>query len=203
MPNDFAKKRAPRKKRGGASKQNKKQSAPIGLWLFTLLLAGSLAGGLSYLKWFKSDKPKQEQVKTTKPRATQTKQTETTTSNTQKEETSSDDDIPLYNLHEDLINKEVIISEEDLKLPETKNKYYYTMPCGSFRESFRADELKAKIAMTGNPSKIDAVQYKGETWYRVQLGPFNRKRAAESVRHRLQDNNVHGCIINPHLIKKK
>jgi cell division protein FtsN len=199
MPNDFAKKKAPRKSRG-ASRQNKKQSAPIGLWIVTILMVAGLAGGLSYLKWFKTDK---QELVLAKPKQITPKQKKPAVNITQTAVTSSDDDIPLYNLHEDLINKEVVISAEDLKLPDNVNKYYYTMPCGSFRESFRADELKAQIAMTGNTSKIDAVQYKGETWYRVQLGPFNRKRAAESVRHRLQDNNVHGCIINPHLIKKK
>jgi len=57
MPKDFAKKKAPHKKRG-ASRQNKKGSAPIVLWLFTILLVSAFASGLIYLKWFKHDKSK-------------------------------------------------------------------------------------------------------------------------------------------------
>jgi len=196
MPKDFAKKKSPRKTRG-ASRSNKKQSPPIVLWMFTILLIGGFVSGLIYLKLFKNEsikpivkvEPKQQ---TAKPKPKKEVKNQTT-----------DDDIPLYNLHDDLINKEVKISEEDLKLPDNLNKYYYSMRCGSFRETRRAEELKVNIAMTGNSSVIKTIKSKGETWYRVELGPFSRKRAAESIRHRLQDNNIHDCLINPHLIKKK
>lgn len=194
MPKDYAKKKAPNKKRG-ASRKKKKKSVPLALWLFTVALVISFASGLIYLKWYKPHtdiKPKAK-VTTTKKKVSKP---------TAQKQVKQEDDVPMYDLHQDLTNKKVEIPEEDLKIPDNIDKYYYSMPCGSFRELSRADELKARIAMTGNNSSIIAVQYKGETWHRVQLGPFNRKRNAESVRHRLRDNDIHGCIINRHFVNQ-
>ncbi len=217
MPKDYAKNKKPRKN-SGASRQSRDQSTPLVLWFLAFLLVAAFISALVYLKWYQSDSPskpevvtntqtkeqnseskkgsvpKSEIVKTTKP--VQTKAVKKT-----EKPVDKDQEIPLYDLHEDLTNKEVIISQEDLTLPDNVNKYTYSMPCGSFRENYRAEELKAQIAMTGNNSTISAVKYKQETWYRVVLGPFNKKRTAESIRHRLQDNNINGCIITPHLIK--
>jgi len=80
-------------------------------------------------------------------------------------------------------------------------KYYYLMPCGSFKNQQPADELKARIGMTGYSSDIIQTQADGNTWHRVQLGPFSRKRKAERIRHRLQDNDIIGCIIYRHIRK--
>jgi len=202
MPKDFAKNKSPRKSRG-ASRQNKKKSPPIFLWLIALLLVGSFASGLIYLKWFKVDKNSAGKVNSavvSKP--TQSKQNKNSDSAPSKT-VLKEEDIPLYNLHEDLINKEVKIPEEDLKLPENSSKYYYTMFCGSFRDLYRAEELKADIALTGNHSTIKTVQVRGETWHQVKLGPFNRKRAGEQVRHRLQDNDIQGCEIRTYIKRKQ
>lgn len=194
MPRDFANKKSTPKKRGASRKKQQKKPVPVVLWLFTLVLVSALTTGLVYLKWYKpADKtvtntPTQVETKKSAPSASATSQ--------------PDEDIPLYNLHEDLTNKTVEIPPEDLKLPDNLDKYYYSMPCGSFREARLAEELKAKIAMTGNNSDMAAVKYKGETWYRVQLGPFSRKRTAEKVRHRLQDNGIQGCLINRHIKSK-
>lgn len=190
MAKDYAhKSKASRK--AGASRKKHKATVPLALWLFTAFLLLALVSGLSYLKWFT-------------PKASQSAPNKTTTSKTQNQSSKKStiaDEIPSYNIYDDLTNKKVEIPEEDLTLPNNSNKYYYLMSCGSFRAASRADELKAQIAMTGNNSIIKPVQYKGETWYRVELGPFSYKRAAESIRHRLQDNSIHNCIINRHLKK--
>lgn len=75
------------------------------------------------------------------------------------------------------------------------------MPCGSFREISRAEELEAQVALAGYSSKINKVTVKSGVWYRVELGPFSSKRKAESIRHRLQDNGMNYCKIWPKKIK--
>ena len=105
--------------------------------------------------------------------------------------------MPFYKTHEEMLNKTVEIPIEDLKLPEDEHKYVYLMPCGSFRDSQRAEELKAQIAFLGFESKVNRVNVESGLWHRVELGPFKSKRRAESVRHRLQDNGFDYCKIWP------
>ena len=198
MPRDYAKKKSSKNKRG-ASRSRKKKPFPTALVLLAIVLVSASAAGLIYLKWYFKPSAKV----THSPQPAQQKKSNKTLSTKkaaeQKVDKSTGDDIPLYDLHQDLTNKQVEIPAEDLKLPDNLDKYYYSMPCASFRERSRAEELKARIAMTGNNSQILEASYKGEKRYRVQLGPFTRKRSAEAVRHRLQDNNIQGCLINRHL----
>ena len=195
MPKDYAKKSKP-KKRGASRKQNE-PAVPMVVWLFTFVFVGGLVAGLGYLK-FAPKKTNQQPAKV----ATKANQSQSKNQKSTEQDVDSNDDVPIYNIHKTLTTKKVEIPEEDLKPAEDANKYVYLMPCGSFRESFRAEELKATIAMTGNTSTLNQVQYKGETWYRVELGPYSRKRKAETVRHRLQDNGIHDCRIIPRLREK-
>jgi len=193
MPRDYAKKKTPKKTKRGASRGKKQATVPMGLWLFTAAAVLALTAGLIYLKWIKQ--PSATPVTQVAKQPTSSAQTENSSTSNQV------DEVPFYDVHKDLTNKKVEIPKEDLKLPDNYKKYFYTMPCGSFRDPARADELKAMIGLTGNNSNITDVQWKGETWYRVQLGPFNSKRTAEKIRHRLQDNGIHDCRITPHLKK--
>ncbi|TQV73808.1 hypothetical protein FLL45_13135 [Aliikangiella marina] len=200
MPRDYAKKSAPKKKKRGASRGKKQATVPLGLWLITVAAVLGLAGALIYIKWFN---PKsQSSIVSPKPQqSSASKSTNSTNKSINNSGVDEVDEVPFYEVHKDLTNKKVEIPKEDLKLPDHYKKFFYTMPCGSFREPSRADELKAMIAMSGSSSEISQVQYQGTTWYRVQLGPFNSKRAAERIRHRLQDNGIHDCKINQHLKK--
>ncbi|MCW8876304.1 MAG: SPOR domain-containing protein [Kangiellaceae bacterium] len=194
MPKDYAKKRKPKKR--GASRQSKKNAVSIGVWFVAFVFVGGLTAGLVYLKWFNPQPIK----KAVEKKAVQQK---TQPMKAVDGAAVGEDEVPIYNIHKDLTNKKVEIPAEDLKPSEDINKYVYLMPCGSFRESTRAEELKAKIGFTGNNSQVNPVKYKGETWYRVELGPFSRKRTAEKVRHRLQDNGIHDCRIIPRLREKQ
>jgi cell division protein FtsN len=71
----------------------------------------------------------------------------------------------------------------------------YIMQCGSFRQNESAQELRAIIAFQGLESRILTSNGKNGLWYRVVLGPYERKRNAERHRHILRDANVNGCKI--------
>ncbi|WP_196140103.1 SPOR domain-containing protein [Aliikangiella sp. G2MR2-5] len=198
MAKDYAKKRKPKKR--GASRKAGNSGIPAGVWLLAIIFVGGLIGGLTYLKLMPPQKQSTKSSSTsTNKKSNISQPRKEVAQDSSPDSPEIDDDFPIYNVHEDLVNRKVEIPEEDLKPSEDINKYIYLMPCGSFRERERAEELKATIAMTGNSSDINKVKYKGEDWYRVELGPFNRKRQAEKVRHRLQDNNVHDCRIIPRL----
>ncbi|MFC3121152.1 SPOR domain-containing protein [Agaribacter flavus] len=78
-------------------------------------------------------------------------------------------------------------------LPESDKKYI--MQCFSVRSIERAEALRAKIALQGLEAKVVESNGNNGHWYRVVLGPYDRKRAAEKDRHQLKRANIPGCII--------
>ena len=85
--------------------------------------------------------------------------------------------------------------EVDVPKQETKPKRPYQMQCGSFRTESQANALKANIAFQGIEAEVRKVKGKTGIWYKVVLGPFPHKRAAERQRHKLQRANINGCQI--------
>ncbi|MCL1079201.1 sporulation protein [Parashewanella spongiae] len=85
--------------------------------------------------------------------------------------------------------------EVDVPKKEVKPKRPYQMQCGSFRTEAQADSLKANIAFQGLEAEVRKVKGKTGTWYKVVLGPYPHKRAAERQRHKLQRGNINGCQI--------
>lgn len=197
MARDYAKNKG-KKKKSGASRGKKKSSVSNALLIITIALVSGLIGLLVYLKWFQvgsMDPLKGKEITSkTEPRKQQPPKN-------QLKKQTPDDEVPFYKTHEEMINKTVEIPIEDLKLPEDEHQYLYLMPCGSFRDSQRADELKAQIAFLGFESKINQVNVESGLWHRVELGPFKSKRKAESIRHRLQDNGFNYCKIWPKKIR--
>jgi cell division protein FtsN len=201
MAKDYAKGKG-KKKKSGASRGKQNKSAPKGLILTALILVAGLITLLVYLKLYQpsvASKPKASQntVKKVQPKQLATpKKTEKKPKNLDEE-----DEVPFYKTHKEMLNKTVEIPIEDLKLPESEHQYEYLMPCGSFRDAKRADELKAQIAFAGFESSINQVTVESGIWYRVELGPFKSKRKTESIRHRLQDNGFNYCKIWPKKVK--
>jgi cell division protein FtsN len=191
MPKDYAKAKKGRKK-SGASRSKNNGNKPIGLMIVTFFLAAALIALLVYLKWF--------QPASINPTDNSGKQAETIKPKQADKEADAeplDEEVPFYKTHEEMVNKTVEIPLEDLKLPDDANKYEYLMPCGSFRDIARAEELEAQIALAGYESQVNQVTVESGVWYRVELGPFKSKRTAESIRHRLQDNGLNYCKIWP------
>jgi len=87
-----------------------------------------------------------------------------------------------------------ILKTKEIKVDipvETKPTKPYQMQCGSFRQKNDAESLKAKIAFQGLTSMVK----KTGNWYRVILGPYERKRLAEKHRHKLQRAKINGCQV--------
>ncbi len=71
----------------------------------------------------------------------------------------------------------------------------FVMQCGSFRTETRAEELKAKLAFQGMESRVLESNGTNGLWYRVVLGPYDKKRDAERARHQLRQADIRGCKI--------
>lgn len=172
--------RAPRKKASP-----KKQASPILFFFGGIFL--TLVGVLAWLfitqpetvkAWF----PKKNTTAVSQEQAKPSKQTvkETTTN-------SAEDDQLDY--HQILTNKELEV-EKDPTAAVSSNRRYI-MQCGASKALEKAEALKAQIAFIGLQAKVS----EKNNWYRVQLGPYSSKRAAESDRHKLQNNDFNDCRI--------
>ena len=91
---------------------------------------------------------------------------------------------------ENLKTKKIEVGQYDVKQSGP-----YKMQCGSFKTNAQAESLKAKMAFAGIESKIQTAQGKYNTWYKVVLGPYARKRTAEQDKHKLRNNKINGCQI--------
>ncbi len=91
---------------------------------------------------------------------------------------------------EELENKDVPVESVELE-----DKGPFKMQCASFRNEADAERMKAQIAFAGFESDVKSAQGTSGIWYKVVLGPFERKRDAEKTRHILKRNDITGCQI--------
>ena len=72
----------------------------------------------------------------------------------------------------------------------------YWLQAGAFAEEREADNLKAKIALTGLEASVRpvAIADKG-TLYRVRLGPYQSLDDANRIKTTLSQNGVAAAII--------
>ena len=71
----------------------------------------------------------------------------------------------------------------------------YIMQCAALRSQDSAESLKARIAFTaGLSSSLQVVNGAGGAVYKVMVGPFNGKAAADAANRKLQGSGISGCI---------
>lgn len=78
---------------------------------------------------------------------------------------------------------------------EVVDKGPYKMQCGSFRTLKQAEQLKANIAFAGLVAQVSRSEGKNGVYYKVYLGPYDKKREAERDKHMLKRNNINYCQI--------
>ncbi len=71
----------------------------------------------------------------------------------------------------------------------------YVIQVGAYRTSNEADTQKAKLAMMGLDAKVSERDQAGRTVFRVRLGPFPDKAAAEKIRTRLEGNGIDNTLV--------
>jgi len=135
--------------------------------------------GFGYFLWLiKNNQPPSEVVQQAKP---QNKTSSTQLPAPPKEK---------WSYRKDLADKKVEQGQYDVV-----DKGPWKMQCASFKSNEQAQELKAKIAFLGIESKVAKSQGENGVWYKVIIGPYQRKRSAEKDRHKLKRNNVNYCQI--------
>ena len=168
------KKSNPYKKKGA--------SEPQGIPLkvkFIALFALLAVGGFAYFLWFLKDVEPTEQA-TPIPQKTKTAQPSLPKPPEEK-----------WEYIEKLKGQTEIEGGEY----EVVNKGPYKMQCGSFRTVKQAETLKANIAFAGLIAQVSKSTGKNGVYYKVFLGPYEKKRDAEKDKHKLKRNNINYCQI--------
>ncbi|MGH8582125.1 MAG: SPOR domain-containing protein [Gammaproteobacteria bacterium] len=76
------------------------------------------------------------------------------------------------------------------------SKDRYLVQVGSFQRYESADRAKARLALLGVRAEIQRVVINGaDTWYRVQLGPFDDLARLQATRKRLAENNINFVLV--------
>jgi cell division protein FtsN len=71
----------------------------------------------------------------------------------------------------------------------------YVVQAGAYRTSADADAQKAKLALLGLDAKVSERDQAGRIVYRVRLGPFSDKNAAERIRAQLESNGIDNTLV--------
>jgi cell division protein FtsN len=71
----------------------------------------------------------------------------------------------------------------------------YVIQVGAYRTLADADAQKAKLALMGLDAKVSERDQAGRTVYRVRLGPFSDKTAAERIRTRLEGSGLENTLV--------
>lgn len=93
----------------------------------------------------------------------------------------------------ELENKHVEVDIPDVVASRTPQQYQ--LQCASFRQESQANQMKAVIAFQGLEAQVRQIEGTTGIWYKVALGPYERKRDAERKRHTLQNAGINGCQI--------
>ncbi|GAA5215286.1 SPOR domain-containing protein [Corallincola platygyrae] len=193
MPKDYAHRSKPKPRRSPATKgrASKKPTPPAKKPPYlAMLIAAALISAFGYLlmqldgsaerqpaEVVAEPKPKPQPKPVTRPK-------------------QNDDPLPPkpqedWQYIDELENKEVVV---DLPPPE-ESQGPYQMQCASFRSQSQADAMKAKIAFQGKEAMVRRSEGKSGTWYKVVMGPYERKRQAEKDRHVLARIGIRTCKI--------
>lgn len=166
--------------RGRASKAPPPPPKPKVPWI-RLFLTIMLVAGFAYLLWAIKDKAEEVQ-----PAAASNDSTE------QDEEVA----LPILGEEEWEFIKTLPQTTVEVEVAEQeKSDKRYLMQCGSFKQQAQAEEMKATIAFAGLVAQVGPISGENGLWYRVYLGPYELKRAAEKDRHTLRRSNINTCKI--------
>lgn len=183
---DHAKKGRPKKpaaKRNTRGKKAQPSDPKPRVW-FMLFLVILIAGGFGYFLFFINGSADEQPVVIEQPKS-------------KKKPVKKDAPIPEAPkeswVYESLDKKEITV---DLPADEIQTSTRrYRLQCATFRTLGQAESMKAKMAFMGEEPNIKKVTGTSGTWYRVILGPYENKRAAEKTRHKMQRANINTCEI--------
>lgn len=182
---DYANRKPAKKGRSRGGRGKSATQAPRRLPILLTLVTVALLGGFSYFLWSINDSADEQAPAPVVKPAIQPK--------VEKRDPNA---LPPKPKEEWTYQRELENKRVEVDIPEqTQPTRPYQMQCGSFRKEAQANEMKAMIAFQGLEAQVRRVEGSSGIWYKVVLGPYDRKRMAERQRHVLQRGGLNGCQI--------
>lgn len=108
---------------------------------------------------------------------------------------------PRFTFYKILPEKEVIVSESEIrniardeKAGKTGSSSGYLIQAGSFATQEEAEKMKTHLAAAKVRAKMEKVIIDNATWYRVKIGPYKSLIEAEQMRAYLRRNQVDSVL---------
>ena len=177
-----------RRRKSGAARTGKNHGAPPWLWLVTGVAVGLFASFLFHL----ATTPRGHHAAvaaTAKP----AKHAAGTNGHSSRHG-------PKFDFYTLLPDSEVIVPDEgegSAKKPAAaKPNTIYYLQAGSFRKAKQADHRRARLILLGLDAHVDKVNSGGETWYRVQAGPYESHDKVSDARNKLIDKGIDTLVLS-------
>ncbi|HWH48836.1 MAG TPA: SPOR domain-containing protein [Burkholderiales bacterium] len=104
---------------------------------------------------------------------------------------------PRFDFYKILPGTEEAVTDKEFKrVPPASNKEVYFLQVAAFQNPSDADNLKARLALSGIEAQIQtATLPDGRIWHRVRVGPFSNKDELGKSRAALKENNLEANLI--------
>jgi cell division protein FtsN len=110
---------------------------------------------------------------------------------------------PRFDFYNLLPEMEVIVPDEEIQgtpthegVKQVEQPGTYLLQAGSFRSRKQADQLRARLALLGLETSVEAVSGDGgQSWHRVRVGPFSNLHELNEARTLLKKNGVDAILI--------
>jgi cell division protein FtsN len=110
---------------------------------------------------------------------------------------------PRFDFYNLLPEMEVIVPEQEISgtpthegVKQVEQPGTYLLQAGSFRNRQQADQLRAKLALLGLETTLQAVSINSkQAWHRVRVGPFRNLQDLNEARSLLKKNGVDAILI--------
>ena len=73
--------------------------------------------------------------------------------------------------------------------------FSYYVQAGAYAHTEDAEQQRAKLAMLGIESRVTEREQSGRTVFRVRVGPFDKKEAADAAKERLNDAGIDSALV--------
>jgi cell division protein FtsN len=88
-----------------------------------------------------------------------------------------------------------ILSGQAVSTAAASDALSFQVQAGAYGSQTEAEQQKARLAMMGVESRIQAREVNGRTMYRVRLGPYAAKEQADEVRVKLQGAGIDSALV--------
>lgn len=182
MAQDFAKKKNTSSRKGANG-----GSIPGWVWLLTGAITGAFIMFLAYLSGL------------TPLKLNDGKLTESSQLSSDKNLKGQHTEKPTFEFYDSLKNNEIIPPGDPAKnhspAKGATTEFSYVLQVASFQKPQDADALKAKLTLEGLDTSIQQFSNKGETWYRVLVGPFNDQKKMNLAKTTLAQHNITPIVL--------